>query len=127
MSSSVKIGIGNTSFVFAKICKFWLDSLLSSFSVPNAHISIYLAIVNVLIISVFANLLKNYFMPLYSKDKRSITKTDDKLLRNLFEVIYLNDISHRWDFDGIHITVLCGANLILLFCYQGPVFFGSTY
>ena len=77
----------------------------------------HLAIVNVAIISAFANLLKNYFKALYFRDKCSITKTD-KLLRKLFEVIYLNDIPYRsrkGDFDGIQITVPCGTNLILLF------------
>ena len=137
MFSSTKIGIGNTSyFVFAKIRKFWLAPLLlfPLFAAPNVPTSfvpllIHLAIVNVAIISVFANLLKNYFKALYWRDKRSITKTD-KLLRKLFEVIYLNDIPHRSrkrDFDGIQITVPCGTNLILLFWYQGPVVFGSTY
>ena len=137
MFSSTKIGIGNTSyFVFAKIRKFWLAPLLlfPLFTAPNVPTSfvpllIHLAIVNVAIISVFANLLKNYFKALYWRDKRSITKTD-KLLRKLFEVIYLNDIPYRSrkrDFDGIQITVPCGTNLILLFWYQGPVVFGSTY
>ena len=135
MSSPAKIGIGNTSFVFAKTRKLWLDSLLLfhfSFS-PNVPISsvsllIHLAIVNVPIISVFANLMKNYFKPSYFRDKRSITKTD-KLLRKLFEFIYLNDILHcsrKRGFDGIQITASCGTNLILLFCSQSPVFFGST-
>ena len=96
-----KKGIGNTSFVFAKIRKFWLDPLLlfPLFTAPNAPTSfmlllIHLAIVNVAIISVFANLLKNYFKALYCRDKRSITKTD-KLSRKLFEVMYLNDIPYR--------------------------------
>ena len=134
MSSSAKIGIGNTSFVFPKIRKLWLDSLLLFlfFSSPNVPISsvslvIHLVIVNVPIISVFANLMKNYFKPFYCRDKCSITKTD-KFLRKLFEVIYLNHIlrrSNKRDFDSTQITVPCGTNLILLFCYQCSVFFGS--
>ena len=136
MSSSTKIGIWNTSFVFAKIHQFWLDPLLlfPLFTAPNAPTSfvlllIHLAIVNVAIISVFANLLKNYFKALYCRYKRSITKTG-KSLRKLFEVLYLNDIPHRSrkrDFDGMQVTVPCGTNLILLLWYQGPVVFGSTY
>ena len=136
MFSSPKIGIDNTSFVFAKIRKCWLDPLLlfplfTAPIVPTSFVPllIHLAIVNVAIILVFANLLKNYFKALYWRDKRSITKTD-KLLRKLFEVIYLNDIPHRLrkrDFDGIQITVPCGKKLILLFWYQGSVVFGSTY
>ena len=136
MSSSTKIGICNTSFVFAKIRKSWLDPLLlfPLFTAPNAPTSfmllmIHLAIVNVAIISVFANLLKNYFKALYCRYKRSITKTD-KSLRKLFEVLYLNDIPHRSRkryFHGMQVTIPCGTNLILLFWYQGPVVFGSTY
>ena len=126
MFSSTKIGIRNTSFVLAKIRKFSLDPLLlfPLFVTPNVPTSfvpllIHLAIVNVAVISVFANLLKNYLKVLYCRDKSSITKTD-KLLRKLFEVIYLNDIPYRSrkrDFDGIPITVPCGTetNLILLF------------
>ena len=88
-------------------------------NVPTSFVPqlIHLAIVNVAIISVFATLLKNCFKALYWRDKRSITKTD-RLLRKLFEVIYLNDIPHRSrkrDFDGIQITVPCGTKLILLF------------
>ena len=69
------------------------------------------------------------YWKIISRDKRSVTKSD-KLLRKLFEVIYLHDIPHRSrkrDFDGIQVTVPCGTNLILLFWYQGPVAFGSTY
>ena len=129
MSSSGKTGIGSTSFVFAKTRKFWSEPLLlfPVFSPPNVPISpvsllIHLAIANVQIISVFANLMKSYFKPLYCRDKCIITKTD-QLLRKLFGVIYLSDISHRprkKDFDDIQIFVLCKTNLILLFCYQGP-------
>ena len=126
MSSSAKIGVGNAYFVFAKTRKFWLDSLLlfpvsSSPDVPISSVSllIHLAIANVSIISVFANLLKNYFKPLYCRDKRSITKID-KLLRKLFGITCLSDISHRSkkkDLDGIQIFILCRTKL-LSFIYE---------
>ena len=61
-----------------------MDSLLlfapfSSPNLPNLFVPllIHLAIVNVSIISVLANLTKNYFKPLHCRDKHSIIKTDE--------------------------------------------------
>ena len=73
-----------TSFIFTKIRKFRLDSLLlfPLFSAPDipislVHLLIHLPIVEVPVISVFANLMKNYFKPLYRRKKCSRIKVDE--------------------------------------------------